>query len=263
MPVILNIHGGGWSAGSKDSVYDSAIACVQTGMAVISVEYRLTGEACFPAQLHDLKAAVRWVRANASVYNFDPDHIGCLGGSAGGHLASILAVTGDQTDLEGDGGNAGYSSRVQACLDGFGVSDFQNLGADLVTINPTRGTGGEWSVDNANSSESKLVGAGLQEDPDRTNAASPITFVTSDDPPFMIIHGEIDDIIPIAQSERLDELLRSVGVTSSLTRVADHGHGFLRTTYDGQIAEFFGTYLRSTSTETATPRRRPRGPPPR
>src|SRR6476659_4673521 len=114
LPVVVYIHGGGWEHGDKNEGHRVLCELALTGdYAAVTVAYRLSDEAIWPAQIYDCKAAVRWVRANAKKYGFDPEHIGVCGGSAGGQLAAMVGVTGDRNELEGDGGNPGYSSRVQ------------------------------------------------------------------------------------------------------------------------------------------------------
>jgi len=135
LPVILWIHGGGWSKGRKEQ-HSPAISFLNDGYAVASIEYRLSGEAPFPAQIVDCKAAVRWLRANAAKYNLDADRIGAWGHSAGGHLAALLGTSGGVPELEGNGDNMSYSSHVQAVCDVSGPADFVRLyhdGSDAST----------------------------------------------------------------------------------------------------------------------------------
>ncbi len=123
LPVIVWVHGGGWQKGSKDN--SPGIFLAAKGFAVASVGYRLSQHALFPAQIEDCKAAIRWLRANAKKYNFDPDHVGAWGGSAGGHLVALLGTTGGMKELEGKDGNLDQSSKVQCVLDWYGPTDFR------------------------------------------------------------------------------------------------------------------------------------------
>lgn len=212
LPVLVYIHGGAWREGSyhTDLLYPFA----QKGYLTASVEYRFTQEAIFPAQIHDCKAAIRFLRARASEYNLDPDRIAVVGISAGGHLAALLGTSGGVAELEGDLGNAHYSSRVQAVIDIFGPTD-------ITTMIPDRG----YRLA-AVSPEDELVGGPVEEHMDLARQASPLTYVDKTDPPFLIVHGDEDKVVSIAQSEKLDKALREAGVESKFIRVRNAGHGF-------------------------------------
>ncbi|HSE98158.1 MAG TPA: alpha/beta hydrolase, partial [Blastocatellia bacterium] len=215
-PVIVWIHGGGWLSGDKGG--GPALRQVARGYAVASINYRLSYEARFPAQIEDCKAAVRWLRANAAQYNLDADRIAAWGSSAGGHLAAMLGTSGGVADLEGSGGNPGFSSRVQAVIDWYGPADLlkmesQSLACDLI------------DHDSILSPESQLVGCAIQSCPDKANRASPINYVTSDDPPFLIMHGTNDCLVPSLQSQDLYNALSAAGVEATLKLLAGAGHG--------------------------------------
>jgi len=242
MPVIVWVHGGGWRGGSKGSG-GQARPMLDRGYAVVDVGYRLSGEAIFPAQIEDCKAAVRWIRANAEKYDFDPDHIGAWGSSAGGHLVALLGTTGYVKEFETET-NREYSSRVQAVCDWFGPTDFLQMDKHMLE-------GSRLVHNSANSPESLLVGGPIQNEPYRSMVikANPITYVTKDDPPFLIMHGDKDMLVPLHQSELLDDALKKAGVESTLHVVKGAGHG-LR---DGQeslqklvemAAEFFDRHLK-------------------
>jgi acetyl esterase/lipase len=173
LPVIVWVHGGAWRAGSKDR--PPALPFVTKGYAVASINYRLSQHAQFPAQIEGCKAALRWLRANARKYNLDPEHIGVWGASAGGHLVALLGTSGDVKELEGKGGNPEQSSRVQAVVDWFGPTDFLQMGG---------------SHNDAKSPESQLLGGAVQENKEKAAKANPITYVSKDDPPFLIMHGD-------------------------------------------------------------------------
>jgi pectinesterase len=221
-PAVIYVHGGGWAAGSKSDTPNELLA--SRGFATFSVSYRLSDEASFPAAIHDVKAAIRWVRANAADLRIDPERIGIWGHSAGGHLASLAAVTGDLPELEGDGGNPEFSSSVQAAVPLSGPSWF-----------PAESMHGDAAV-------AKLLGAHQTEAPDLAAFASPAGHVSAGSPPFLIVHGEADTVVPISQSELLGERLREAGVESELIRVAGAGHDYadlLTPEVGSRIVEFF------------------------
>lgn len=206
LPVIVWIHGGGWRNGRKERC--PAVALVQDGYAVASIDYRLTSTAPFPAQIEDCKSAVRWLRANASTYHLDPDRIGAWGMSAGGHLAALLGTSGGVPELEGRGDNMQYSSRVQAVCDVAGPADLPAL----TNVGPKR----MFAIE-------ALLGGPLEENKAKATAASPIHYVSKDDPPFLIVHGEGDRVIPVEQSQRFYEELRKAGVNATL-KILPVGH---------------------------------------
>jgi acetyl esterase/lipase len=222
-PLIIWIHGGGWAAGDKafDPQNPYQLRYAQNGYAVASINYRVSGTAIFPAQIHDCKAAVRWLRANASQYNLDPTRFGAWGSSAGGHLAALLGTSNDVTDLEGTvGGNLQYSSRVQAVADWFGPTDFLQMDAQTVA----QGCGGG-SHNGASSPESLFVGCPIQTCPATVQRANPMSYVSPDDPPFFIQHGTVDCTVPTGQSQIFQTLLQSSGNDSSINLVQGAGHG--------------------------------------
>lgn len=214
-PAILWVHGGGWVAGSK-SPCPAAVMALR-GYVVASVEYRLAQAAPFPAQIHDCKAAVRWLRANADRYGIDRDHIGAWGASAGGHLVALLGASGGVEELEGDLGNAEQSSRVQAVCDFFGPTDLVKLVEQ-----------GGRNVDiAANSPVVRLLGGPVERKRRLAESANPIAYITNDDPPFLIMHGDQDPLVPLSQSRLLHEALEKGGVKSNLYIVKGAGHGFV------------------------------------
>ena len=206
LPVIVWIHGGGWRNGGKRKC--PAVALVPDGYAVASIDYRLSSIAPFPAQIEDCKAAVRWLRANAATYHLDPDRIGAWGMSAGGHLAALLGTSGGVPNLEGSGDNTQYSSRVQAVCDVAGPADL----TALTNVGPKR----MFAIET-------LLGGPLEQDQAKAIAASPIHYVSKDDPPFLIVHGEGDRVIPVEQSQRFYEALRKAGVNATL-KILPVGH---------------------------------------
>jgi acetyl esterase/lipase len=229
-PVIVWVHGGASRAGSKDNC--PALAFVARGYAVASINYRLSQHARFPAQIEDCKAAVRWLRAHAREYQPDPDHVGAWGASAGGHLVALLGTSGGVKELEGKEGNLDQSSRVQAVVDWFGPTDFLKMGG---------------SHERPDSPEARLIGGPVKDNPEEAAHANPITYVTKDDPPFLILHGDQDKTVPINQSELLTEALKKAGVEVTFEPVKGAGHGgrdFNSLANRKRIEEFFGRHLK-------------------
>lgn len=232
MPVVVYVHGGGWRGGSRDGGIRPLSRLAGRGYFGATIEYRLSGEAPFPAQIEDCKAAIRFLRSKAKDYGIDPDRIGVWGPSAGGHLVALLGTSGDVKELEGKGGSAESSSRVQAVVDWFGPTDFLKMGKNKI------------DHDAANSPESLLVGGPIQENKEKVAAANPITYVTKDDPPFLIMHGDKDDLVPLGQSELLHAALQKAGVDSKLHVVRGAGHGFGGRELDAMIDDFFDRNLK-------------------
>jgi len=205
-PLVIWIHGGGWRSGSK--VGGPWRSLLLEGLAVASIDYRLSSEAIFPAQIEDCKAAVRFLRANGAKYGFDGSRIGVWGASAGGHLAALLGTSGDVKALEGASlGNDKQSSRVQAVCDFYGPIDF-------VAMHPGK------ALENDKSAEALLLGGALSIKRDLAKMANPTTYVSKDDPPFLIEHGDQDRLVPISQSEEFCRALQSGGVSASFFTVA-------------------------------------------
>jgi acetyl esterase/lipase len=247
-PVIIAVHGGGFLAGDKrDRQLEPKLNGLGRGYAVVSINYRLSPEATWPAQIHDCKAAVRWLRANASAYQLDPDNMVAWGGSAGGHLSSMLGTSGDVAQLEDlDLGNPDQSSRVQAVVNWFGPTDFlqmdKQLGENQVA-NPMR-----HSI--PDSPESKLLGADITQVPDLVKEADPTTWVSVDDPPFLIQHGTEDNLVPYQGSVILArELGKAIGHQNvHLELFPDTGHGngpaFYTNKNINEIFAFLDTHLK-------------------
>jgi acetyl esterase/lipase len=226
LPLIIFIHGGGFFAGSKDLA--APVEFVAQGYAVASIDYRLSGEAKFPAQIEDCKAAVRWLRANAAKYALDPDRIAVWGESAGGYLGAMLGTTGDVKEFE-VGENLERSSRVNAVIDFYGPTDFvQNA----------------FAVVNASTPEAELIGGAILENKEKAIRANPITYVTKDDAPCLIVHGDSDKLVPYNQSELLEAALKKahVAVTLYTVKGGDHG-GFDDARVRDQVIEFLTRHL--------------------
>jgi acetyl esterase/lipase len=231
LPVVAFVHGGGWQNGDKRAGLRAVLPLVESGeYAGVSIGYRLSGEATWPAQIHDCKAAVRYLRANAKRYHLDPDRIGVTGTSAGGHLVAVLGTGGGVADLEGElGPHRGVSSRVACVVDQFGPTDFLAMGG---------------RHDDADSPESRLVGGPIRERRPEVQSASPITYVSEDDPPFLLIHGTDDPAVPFGQSELLHAALRKAGVESLLVPVTGGGHGTFGTPeVQERMRRFFEKHL--------------------
>lgn len=196
-PAALMVHGGGWFAGTRADVVTYWCAQLAAhGIVAASVDYRLSAEATFPAQIHDVKAAIRWLRANADTYGIDPNRVGIWGHSAGGHLAALAALTGDLAGLEGSCGTPGVSSRVQAVAIASAPSDFLSPGAEMVNDDPS-----------AEHPVTQLFGGTVAERAELMRLASPITHAHPDAPPFLITHGTLDETVPFGQARTLHRAL--------------------------------------------------------
>jgi len=237
LPLIVWVHGGAWLAGSKDRPVP--LAYLADGYAVASINYRLSQHALFPAQIEDCKAAVRWLRASAAKYAIDPNRFAAWGESAGGHLSAMLGTTGDIKEFE-VGGNLTVSSRVQAVLDFFGPTDLLQMDAHRLPNGMVHNP--------ADSPESKLIGGPIQENKDKVAKANPITYVTKDDPPFLIVHGDADPLVPHHQSELLEAALKKAGVPVTFYTVKGGGHGGFKDPKVPELTkEFLARHLRSRS----------------
>jgi len=231
-PVVVWIHGGGWQAGNKSSGAARLAGLVATGdYAGVSVGYRLTDKTAWPGQIHDCKAAIRWIRANAKKYHFDPDRIGVWGASAGGHLVSMLGTSAGVKELEGDNGSPGQSSAVRCVVDFCGPSDFLSFFKN----NPNGG--------NAKSAVGKLLGGDVKDKQDVAKSASPVTHVMKDAAPFLIMHGTADKTVPLAQAEELHEALKKAGADSTLVKIEGGGHGFGGPEVTKRVRDFLDKHL--------------------
>jgi acetyl esterase/lipase len=226
-PVIVSIHGGAFMGCDKADLQVLPMwEGLKRGYAVVAINYRLSGEARFPALVHDAKAAVRWIRANAQRYHFDPGRIAAWGGSAGGYLASMLGTSAGVQELEDRAmGNPEYPSNVQAVVDWFGPTDFLKMDEQLAERGLPSPPGMEHS--GANSPESLLLGQKITEIPERVRAANPETYIRQNAPPFLLQHGTKDAVVPVQQSIDLAARLRRVlgerKVILELLEGAEHG----------------------------------------
>lgn len=200
-PVIVRIHGGAWRHGDK-SGQRSVANYVKQGYIGVAINYRFSQHAVFPAQIEDCKAAIRWLRAHADEHGIDPRRIGVIGASAGGHLAALLGTTGDTQQFD-VGENLEFSSAVCAVVDSFGPSDFSR------TEGVPRGI---------LSAVHQLLGGTIEENQELARSASPLTYITAADPPFLILHGDKDPLVPIVQSELLYAALKKSCYLCDLSR---------------------------------------------
>lgn len=209
LPTMILLHGGGWCTGSKNEMRPAARAFAEKGYVTAAVGYRLAPRYHFPAQLHDVKCAVRWLRANADRYQVDSQRIGVLGGSAGGHLALLLGLTEPKDGLEGEGGWREQSSKVQAVINLMGPVDLSRPGWPEAT---------EHMI-------ADFVGGSRAKAFEAYRSASPFTYIHRGAPPILTIHGTKDGLVPFDQAQLLHSSLRTAGVTTWLEPMKDKGHG--------------------------------------
>ena len=225
-PAIVYIYGSAWFSNNlKGTAGMFSPSLLKAGFAVVAINHRGSREAIFPAQIHDAKAAIRFIRANATTYNLDPTWIGVTGGSSGGHLTALMGTSGGVSkhtigsvtyDLEGSlGTHTGTDSSVQAACDWFGPTDFRTMDS----------CGSQMSHDPVDSPESTLIGGAIQENPDKCALANPVTYVDAGDPPFLIFHGNADPLVPFCQSDLLHKRLTQAGADSTYVQVSKAGHG--------------------------------------
>lgn len=238
-PLVLYIHGGGWVGGHTR--HGGAIAdfpallarLAGEGFVVASLEYRLAGEAPFPAQVQDVRAALRFLKANAARYGIDPARTGLWGGSAGGHLAALAALSCGVSGLDAPGTKASPGSEcVQAAVTWYGVFDVPALVAG-------RPGGADGAI-------AKLLGCTGACTPDRLAAASPVSYIDAQDPPMLLIHGTDDHTVPVAQSHIAEARLRAAGVPVQAIYIAGVDHSFIgktpAATHDATVAAVNATF---------------------
>ncbi len=246
-PLFVWIHGGAWRAGNKDGCPPLRQGFVGQGYAIASLNYRLSQHAPFPAQIEDCKAAIRWLRAHAADYGIDPDRVAVGGSSAGGHLVALVGTSGDVSAFD-VGAYLNESSRVQAVVDYYGPTDFTQMDAHARPDSPI-------VHDDPASPESILIGGPIQ-DPanyEKVQAANPITYVTDDDPPFLILHGDVDPVVPHHQSELLHAALGNLKLPSHLVTIegGGHGRGFPGDKLVPIVSAFLNYHLRGQTTAAA------------
>lgn len=238
-PIVVWVHGGGWRFGTRRAAPDLSRFVARRGFAMAAIDYRLSDRATFPAQIEDLKTAIRWLRSVASHYGLDRDRIGLVGASAGGHLAALAALTAGGMFEPDEAPYREESSNVQAVVVGYAPIDFLRLDADRPPDGTTsddpenlrmRRGGGMRAVD-PDSFESLLLGAPIETCPDRVRAANPLAYAAPGAPPFLILHGRSDTTIGVGQSETLYAALAQHGNDVTLGLIDGLGHGFLSRTH--------------------------------
>lgn len=241
-PLVLFIHGGGWVSGNRT---EAPVRIAERGYALASIEYRLSSEATFPAQIFDCKGAVRWLRAHSQEYGYDASSIAAMGTSAGGHLAVLLGTSNNEEDLEGDvGGNLDQSSSVQLVVDYYGPVDFVLRSKDQPEQTEQKG-----GIVYA------LLGGPVQENIEKAKLASGAFNVTADAPPLLIFHGTKDTSVLINQSERLFSVYKEKGLPVTFQKVEGAGHGgpeFSTPENLGLLDQFLDKHLRKAKQSLAT-----------
>jgi len=244
-PVIVWIHGGAFMMGSKSMVSGVQPYLTGKGFAVVSINYRLSGEALFPAQIYDVKAAIRFIKANAAMYKLNPDKIATWGEAAGAGLASLAGTSGGVAELEDMSmGNSSQNSRVQAVVDLFGPINFLTMDSQWTTL----GVSGQ-SHDAASSPESIFVGGAIQTKQAACNSYNPETYITADDPAFYIEHGSNDVLIPYLQAKNFyDKLVPVIGSENAnykLLSGAGHADAAFSTTSNlSLLVDFLNAHLK-------------------
>lgn len=248
-PVIISIHGGAFMGCDKaDMQIMPMLEGLKRGYAVVAVNYRLSWEARFPALVHDAKAAVRWIRANAKRYHFDPHRIAAWGGSAGAYLATMLGVSaGVQESEDLTLGNPEQPSNVQAVVAWFGPTDFLKMDEQLTESGLPPVAGMEHNA--ANSPESLLLGGQITRIPERVKAANPETYVTSSAPPFFLQHGTLDGVVPVQGSIHLAAKLKQALGKGKVKLELLEGAGHADPRFDApdnvkRVLDFLDTHLK-------------------
>ncbi|MEO6846381.1 MAG: alpha/beta hydrolase [Chthoniobacterales bacterium] len=211
LPVLVGISGGGWGPGLKTSI---PARFAKRGFAIVGITYRGSAEVTAPGCVFDCKASIRWVRANAATYGFDPARVGVFGSSAGGHLVGLMGTSAGVKELEGDGGNPDFDSSVQAAYDVCGPCDFTRL------VDP------EYKAKNAYlyNIASAYLGGPIEERLDLARLVSPITHISKNTPPFMLMHGDVDELVPVEESLAFYDALKKAGVDVGLKIIKDSPH---------------------------------------
>lgn len=250
-PAIVFIHGGGWYQGDRQGYRSQIEEAAKRGYVAVTISYRLmqfdeaqresaSADPIFPAQIHDAKAAVRWLRKNADTYRVDPDRIGVTGSSAGGHLSLLIGLTDPEDKLEGRSGNADVSSRVQAVVNVYGPTEMKSCYETSSVA---------WIF--------RLFMGGTPDEASGTyRDASPVHYVTPDDPPVLTLHGDRDELVSVAQARLLDEAMKAAGASHELLVLEGQGHGFTgaaqRAARDA-MWDFFGRHLKNQGSPSTPP----------
>ena len=245
-PIIVTIYGSAWFSNSaKGSCFKDGFgqALLNNGFAVVSINHRSSADAVWPAQLHDIKAAIRFIRANATKFSLDSSFVGVTGFSSGGHLSTMLGVTSNlkntkisslNIDLEGNiGNNPNSSSHVNAVVDWFGPTNFITMDS----------CGSRFKHDDIKSPESSLIGGAIQDNKDKVALANPISYISKNTVPFLIIHGTNDKLVPYCQSQELYQKMQQLKVSSQFITVdaGEHGPGVMIEKYYERMLNFFIT----------------------
>ena len=242
-PAVVVIYGSAWLSDNMKGADLKTLgkALLDAGFAVVMPNHRSSMDAKYPAQINDIKAVIRFVRANAAKYRIDTSFIGITGSSSGGHLAALTGTSGyvgqykvgsATADIEGSVGPfTNYSSSVDAVVDWFGPTDFLVMDS----------CGSQLNHNAPNSPESSLIGGPIQDNRDKCELANPITYVDANDPPFLILHGDKDLLVPHCESEMLNDALQKAGVQSRFVLVPDgqHGPGLFVEKYFKMMVDFF------------------------
>lgn len=258
LPVLIYIHGGGWWGGDKNLCLKNIQKrqgidkFIQRGYALACVNYRLSDRAVFPAQIQDAKTAVRWLRQNANQYNLNPDKIGAWGESAGGHLSALLATSAGVKELEGNPKNAQVSSRIQAVVNLYGPTDFTKVTpAFEQPYTPAVEKYKQRPWYHYTMATNRLLGGSVSKKFKLATLANPITHIDANDPPFLIAHGVLDDIVPLSQSELLVKALQAKGVEVTYIKEPERKHYFggdqgeyFAPKYIDMMLKFFDTHLK-------------------
>lgn len=237
LPLIVFVHGGAWKSGSKDRGVSQLAPFVKSGEFVgATINYRLTSEARWPAQIHDCKAAIRFLRGKAKEFGIDPTKIAVWGTSAGGHLVSMLGTSGGVKELEGDLGiYDDQSSRVTCVVNYFGPSNFLTMVEQKSSVDRSA---------KKKYPEALLIGGPVQDLEKAARQASPVTWVSKNDPPFLTVHGTKDLVVPFAQGKEIHQKLTKAGLDSRFLPVEGAGHGFKDPKVDKALKSFLDQHLR-------------------
>jgi acetyl esterase/lipase len=224
---VLLIHGGGWSGGDRTQLRGFGILLGRVGYTCVSTEYRLSGEAKWPACLHDVKAALRWFKANSGRLGVDPAKIAVSGNSAGGHLSLMVAATANLPQFEGDGGNAGVDTSVAACVAVYPPTSMMRRRSDAA----------------AGSAVDALMGASASEAD--YAGANPLTYAGASFPPSMLVHGNKDELVPVSESFKMYEALSKAGAPAEIHVFSGQPHGFdAAPDYGREVASLIDLFLR-------------------